>query len=180
MSEHTALLSAAAFAARAHAHQRRKGVAAAPYINHCLEVARLISVQARVTDTDILCAAILHDVVEDTPVTIAQLQQTFGGEIAGYVAEVTDDRSLPRAVRKQQQIEHAPHLTVGASLIKLSDKISNVRDLVTDPPPAWDAARLLGYVRWAGRVVSALRHRDERLEAEFLQVCAQARRSHQR
>lgn len=175
MPESTRLLIRAAdYAARAHVNQRRKGAAARPYINHCLEVSDAIAAvtPARV---EVLCAAILHDIVEDTPVTAEQVRADFGDDIADLVAEVTDDRSLPRPVRKQKQVEHAPHLSEEACWIKLADKTSNVRDLTRDPPADWSTQRVEEYVGWAERVVSALQYKHPELWDTFQKVCRTAR-----
>ena len=76
--------------------------------------------------------------------------------IASLVKEVTDDKSLPKAERKALQIEHAPHLSEGACLIKLGDKASNVKDIVNDPPPDWSEERKHDYVEWTKLVVNEL------------------------
>jgi len=170
------LLKATDFAARAHGSQRRKGARALPYVNHCIAVSHLLASVGGVTGAPILCAGLLHDTVEDTPTTAADVRRLFGAEIADLVAEVTDDRSRSRLDRKRLQIEHAPHLSVGASLIKMSDKICNVRDLIDDPPPSWGEARQLAYVDWAERVVAGFLHRNAALDALFAEVCAGARR----
>ena len=81
-----------------------------------------------------LCAALLHDTVEDTDTTQAELEAKFGTEIASIVAEVTDDKSLPKAERKRAQIEHAAHISKKAKLVKLADKICNLRDVAHSPP----------------------------------------------
>ena len=165
---------AADFAARAHRDHRRKGSRKAPYINHLIDVCRLLSEVGGVSDVSILCAGMLHDVVEDTAVTADDVREAFGDVIADLVAEVTDDKSLPKAERKQLQVEHAPELSPGACLIKICDKISNIRDFLIDPPP-WEPARTVGYIDWSIRVVSGLQHRNEALDALFSEVCEGAR-----
>ena len=165
---------AADFAARAHRDHRRKGSRKAPYVNHLIDVCRLLTEVAGVADADVLCAAMLHDVVEDTAVTAEEVRAVFGDTVAGLVAEVTDDKSLPKATRKQLQVEHAPHLSSGACLIKICDKISNVRDFLIDPPP-WGPERLLSYIDWSIRVVQGLSHRNEALDTLFDEVCTGAR-----
>src|SRR5262249_10544145 len=91
------VLAAALFAAEKHARQRRKGPADVPYINHLLEVAHMISEHSDPADTDLIVAALLHDAVEDTPTSLAEIQDRFGSDVAALVAEVTDDKSLPKA-----------------------------------------------------------------------------------
>lgn len=170
----TMLLHALEFAAHKHRDQRRKGEGSTPYINHPIQVARLLA-DCGETDAALLCAAVLHDTVEDTETTHEELVDTFGHEIADLVAEVTDDRSLPKDARKQAQIDHAPHLSARAALLKLSDKANNVHDLVRDPPVGWSRTRLERYVGWAESVASHLRGRNARLDATFDEAVRDAR-----
>jgi guanosine-3',5'-bis(diphosphate) 3'-pyrophosphohydrolase len=160
-------IDALAFAAHKHREQRRKNVAASPYINHPIALAHVLVSEGRVTDTKVLCAAILHDTVEDTETTFAELELRFGAKIAGIVREVTDDKTLPKARRKQMQVEHAPHLSRGARLVKLADKICNLRDVADDPPANWPHERRVEYFEWAQRVIDGLRGTHPELEAVF-------------
>jgi len=166
------LLRAASFAAEKHKSQKRKNTAETPYINHPLEAAHLLAAEAGVTDVVALASAILHDTIEDTQTTREELEQLFGAEVAGVVAEVTDDKSLLKAERKRRQIEHAPSLSVRAKLVKLADKICNVRDVADDPPPEWSLERRQEYFDWAKAVVDGLRGVSPVLEARFDQVYA--------
>lgn len=155
------VLEAATFAADKHRHQRRKDAAGTPYINHPLDVATLLATEVRNLDSrtlaKVLQAALLHDTVEDTDTTYAELVANFGPEVADIVMEVTDDKRLPKAQRKQLQIEHAAGLSFGAKLVKLADKICNVRSIRHSPPVGWTRARKLKYVRWAAAVVAQLK-----------------------
>jgi GTP diphosphokinase / guanosine-3',5'-bis(diphosphate) 3'-diphosphatase len=169
------LLAAASFAARKHRDQRRKGSNAEPYINHPLEVANLLANVGKIEDYDILIAAVLHDTVEDTETTPEELTALFGEKVCGYVLEVTDDKSLPKAERKRRQVEHAPHLSAGAKQIKLGDKISNITDVTNNPPHDWPQERRLAYVEWGEAVVAGLRGVNEKLEKHFDETAARAR-----
>ena len=170
-SDLTLLLKALAFAAHKHRDQKRKDAEASPYINHPIALADLLVNEAGITDIEVLCAALLHDTVEDTDTTHEELVNAFGSRIARIVAEVTDDTSLPSPERKRLQIEHAPKLSAEAKLVKLADKICNLRDIVERPPAKWDVQRRREYFDWASRVVGGLRGAgsDEmrRLEAAF-------------
>ncbi len=104
-----------------------------------------------------ICAALLHDTVEDTDTTFEEIDQVFGTKIAELVKEVTDDKSLPKAKRKQLQIDHAPHLSRGAKHIKLSDKTCNIKDIHHSAPPDWSPERCAEYLRWTEQVVSTIR-----------------------
>ena len=170
------LLEAASFAARKHRYQKRKGSDAEPYINHPIEVANLLANVGKITDCDILIAAILHDTIEDTETNKEELTTRFGETVCGYVLEVTDDKSLPKAERKQLQIEHAPHLSRGAKIIKLGDKISNITDVTNNPPHDWSQERRLEYVIWGENVVAGLRGSNAELEKYFDEITANARR----
>jgi len=161
------ILHAAQYAAEKHAQQRRKGATAEPYVNHLLEVARLVSEALQKPDANLVIAALLHDVVEDAGVTRDDLVAAFNEDVAGLVMEVTDDKSLPKHERKRLQVEHAPHKTVRAQMIKLADKISNLRAMLISPPAGWDQQRRREYVVWAGQVVSGLTSPSPRLLTEF-------------
>jgi guanosine-3',5'-bis(diphosphate) 3'-pyrophosphohydrolase len=164
MSQSTLLLlRAAAFAADKHRNQRRKDHARTPYINHPIAVARVLAEEGGVKDPEILAAAILHDTLEDTATTLKELQREFGARIADLVAEVSDDKSLPKSRRKQLQIDHAPKKSKGAALIKVADKICNLRDLKSSPPKHWTVERRQSYPQWAKEVVTALPLRGHRL-----------------
>ncbi len=174
MSQLPLILRAACFAAEKHRHQQRKGAESTPYINHPLEVARLLSDEGSVTDPEVIAAALLHDTIEDTETTAQELRDRFGARVADLVLEVTDDKSLSRDLRKQLQILHASRKTTGAALVKLADKIANVRDIVDRPPSNWTLERRLEYLDWAQRVVQGLPAVSSVLEALFEQECRRA------
>ena len=161
------LLKALAFAAHKHRDQRRKDPEASPYINHPIALAELLAGEGGVADAEVLVAALLHDTIEDTATTAAELDAQFGRRIAGMVLEVTDDKNLPKAERKRLQIEHAAGLSAGAKLVKLADKICNLRDVAERPPAAWDLARRQEYFDWAKQVIDRLRGAHAGLEAAF-------------
>jgi guanosine-3',5'-bis(diphosphate) 3'-pyrophosphohydrolase len=161
------LLKAFAFAAHKHRDQRRQDQAASPYINHPIALADVLVNEGGVADVEVLCAALLHDTVEDTATTPHELHSTFGARIAGIVAEVTDDTRLPKAERKRLQVERAGGISREAKLVKLADKICNLRDMAERPPASWDLARRREYFDWAKRVVDGLRGAHPQLEAAF-------------
>ena len=161
------VLKALAFAADKHRDQRRKDAAASPYINHPIALANVLVREGEVTDADVLAAALLHDTVEDTQTTPAELRAAFGPAIAAIVEEVTDDKSLPKAERKRLQVEHAATMSEAAKLVKLADKICNLRDMADQPPSKWDLARRREYFEWAKAVIDRLRGVHPKLEALF-------------
>jgi guanosine-3',5'-bis(diphosphate) 3'-pyrophosphohydrolase len=160
-------LRALAFAAHKHRNQRRKDADASPYINHPIALANALCGEARVTDVEVLCAAILHDTVEDTETTAAELEREFGEKIASIVLEVTDDTTLEKAERKRLQVEHAAQISHQAKLVKLADKICNLRDVVDSPPATWPLSRRQEYFEWAKQVVDRMRGAHPVLERIF-------------
>ena len=155
------------FAARKHADQRRKGKAAEPYVNHLAEVARLVAEATEGKDAVAVVAALLHDTIEDTKTDRAELEREFGPEVAALVAEVTDDKTLPKAERKRLQVENAPHKSSRAKMIKLADKTSNIRSIADSPPVDWDLQRKRDYFDWAGKVADGCRGVNPTLEKWF-------------
>ena len=161
------ILKALEFAALKHRDQRRKDALASPYINHPIALANVLTSEGGVSDPEVLAAALLHDTVEDTETTPAELRETFGDRIAGIVEEVTDDKNLPKAERKRLQVERAAHISREAKLVKLADKICNVRDVAYHPPAKWDLTRRREYFEWAKAVVDRMRGLNPGLERKF-------------
>lgn len=160
-------VKAVAFAAEKHRHQRRKDAQASPYINHPIALADVLSNEAGVNDITVLCAAVLHDTIEDTETTAEELETIFGAKIASVVLEVSDDKSLNKSERKQNQIDHAPHISDEAKLVKLADKICNLRDILSHPPAGWPSNRKQEYFDWANNVIDGVRGTNARLETIF-------------
>jgi (p)ppGpp synthase/HD superfamily hydrolase len=170
------LLKALHFAADKHRDQRRKDEEASPYINHPIEVAELLARVGGVTDLVTLQGAILHDTIEDTNTTPEELEREFGPEVRGVVEEVTDDKNLPKAERKRLQVEHAPHISERARLVKLADKISNVRSVTLTPPAKWPLQRRQEYLDWTEQVIAGLRGSNPALENLYAELLAEGRR----
>ena len=161
------LTRALPFAAHKHRDQRRKDAEASPYINHPIALAELLVHEGGIDDPVVLAAALLHDTLEDTETTRDELRAPFGEEIAAIVAEVSDDKTLEKAERKQLQIEHASALSPGARLVKLADKTCNLRDVADRPPAGWDLQRRQQYFDWARSVIDGIRGTHAALEAAF-------------
>jgi guanosine-3',5'-bis(diphosphate) 3'-pyrophosphohydrolase len=174
MDDTSLILNALEFAAVRHSKQFRKGRDKTPYINHPIQVARLLSNDAGENDPVLITAAILHDVIEDTvngkrekKKLIELIREKFGDEVLAITLEVTDDKSLGKKKRKRLQIEHAPSLSVRAKKLKLADKITNVRDITNNPPVKWTLGRKRKYLDWSEKVVSGLRGVNKKLEDIF-------------
>ena len=161
------ILTAISFAADRHSNQRRKDAESTPYINHPLQLACLLATDGGVDDLDTLIAAVLHDTVEDTETSHAELVERFGSRVADIVAEVTDDKSLLKVDRKRKQIEHAPRMSKEAALVKLADKTCNLRDVANRTPKGWSLERKQEYFDWGRAVVSGLPQVNARMLAAF-------------
>ncbi len=177
-----ALLAALTFACRRHSRQRRKDAAETPFINHPAEVAELLvrygggeGAQAGVS-TELLQAALLHDTVEDTETTPGELEEAFGPEVRRLVMEVSDDKSLSQAVRKRKQVETAAQKSAPARMLKLADKISNIRDIASNPPVGWDRERLEAYLDWSREVYEEIRGTAPRLDRLYEETLAASRK----
>jgi len=170
------ILRAVAFAADRHRFQRRKDEESSPYINHPIEVAEVLVIEAGVDDEATLIAALLHDTVEDTETTTEEILELFGPEVAGIVAEVTDDKTLPRNEQRRLQLERAGRASREAKLVKIADKICNIRDVATRPPTGWSLERRREYVLWASSVArecaGLVPHLDELAEKELARAIA--------
>ena len=171
------ILRAIRFAAEKHIDQRRKDSKSSPYINHPIQVAETLWTVGEIRDLNLLVASILHDTVEDTGTNPDEIRAEFGEDVLALVLEVTDDKSLPKQERKQLQVETAPHKTHSAKLLKLADKICNVRDILVTPPEDWSLERRQEYLLWTERVVAGLRGVNERLESHYDELLVSGKRS---
>ena len=175
--EWIAVLRAADAAARWHVHQRRKGAAEEPYVNHLLEVAMLVAEATEGKDPNLVIAALLHDAMEDQEVPRKVIAELFGDDVAKLVEEVTDDKGLQKQERKRLQIEHSHKKSHRAKILKLADKTSNLRAIAASPPPDWSVKRRLEYVEWASNVAKGLAGVSQWLEREFDLAAKEAERS---
>lgn len=161
------VLKAVQFAAWKHREQRRKDVKASPYINHPVALADLLWREGRVDDAVVIASALLHDTLEDTQTSIAELKGAFGAQIAAIVEEVTDVKWLANKSRKRLHVARAGRASKRAKLVKLADKICNLRDILASPPKGWSLERKRDYFDWANAVVDQLRGVSPRLEQSF-------------
>jgi len=170
------ILNVVALAAERHKNQTRKGISAVPYINHPVAVAKLLSDFGEI-DKDLLCAAILHDVIEDTTKNKQEVKELsdiileqFGEDVLLYVLEVSDNKSLPVDERKRLQVEHTPNISDCAKKLKIADKICNILDIKNDPPKDWSKERKLAYLDWAKQVVQGAKGLNKKLDNYFDQI----------
>ncbi len=170
------VIDAILFAATSHAGQFRKdGVT--PYINHPVEVMHLLAHTGNIADHEILMAAVLHDVLEDTDATTEELSERFGHRITDIVIELTDDMSLPKEERKRQQLITCTKLSSEAKVIRISDKICNVYDILYAPPGDWTVQRRKEYLQWASSVVAKIRGTNQALETHFDELIVESIRN---
>ncbi len=128
-------MSALKFGAHKHRWQRRKDADQTPYFNHPIDVAEILWRVGTVRDMAILTVALVHDIIEDTETKPEEIERDFGREILSLTIEVSEDKSLPKETRKELQVQHAPHLSAGAKLIKIADKTCKIKDVTYSPPP---------------------------------------------
>ena len=156
-------------ASEKHISQRRKGCDQVPYINHLIKVAEVLYKIGNETDFELLSAAVLHDVLEDTPTTETELREIFGERITNLVLEVTDDMSLTYEDRKRHQIKKALTISNDAKKIKIADKISNIQDVLS-LSLTWSNRRKRQYVEWSQKVIDNCRGVNENLEKAFDEI----------
>lgn len=158
---------AAEFAARRHNGMARKGRGQEPYVNHLAEVANLLATATDGADAELVAAGWLHDTIEDTDTTRAELAQRFSERVASLVAECTDDMSLPKPERRRLQVLEAPKKSAGAKLIKIADKISNTAGRIQTDLTAEERDDLADYTAWATQVVAGCRGGNAWLDEKF-------------
>jgi guanosine-3',5'-bis(diphosphate) 3'-pyrophosphohydrolase len=168
-------MSALKFGAYKHRWQKRKDAEQTPYFNHPIDVAEILWRVGTVRDIAVLTAALLHDVIEDTETKPEEVERDFRRAILSLILEVSDDKSLAKETRKELQVQHAPNLSTGAKLIKIADKICNIRGVTHSPPPDWSLQRRMEYLDWAERVVKAMNGCNEKLEKEFFRLLKEGR-----
>jgi myo-inositol-1(or 4)-monophosphatase len=140
--ETTLLDRAIVFAVRAHAGTERRGKGF-PYIVHPMEAVEIVATMT--PDQELLAAAVLHDTVEDTDVTIEQIRTEFGERVASFVAAESDEpHQRPDSVenwraRKQAAIDRLAHASLDAKMVALGDKLSNMRAIARDYAQQGDA-----------------------------------------
>ena len=168
---------AAEFAARRHTGMARKGRGNEPYVNHLAEVANLLATVTGGRDAELIAVGWLHDTIEDTATTQEELAQKFSERVANLVAEVTDDMRLPKSTRRRLQIVDSSGKSPSAKLIKIADKISNIRARIHSDPSAEERADLTDYVDWAEQVVAGCRGGNVALDGLFDDTVKLARSS---
>lgn len=160
----TAVFEALLFAGHVHNGQRRKDAPGSPHLKHLVQVAGLL-VRAGVRDPDVLRAAVLHDVLRDTDVEVAELQERFGERVSEIVLELSEDARLSRLDRREYMPRRVTEFGEPAKLIKLAEKISNLLDLAEHAPIGWSRQRRRNYFSWADGVTRPLRDINPELDA---------------
>lgn len=176
MDSQSNIISALAFAAERHKNQVRKGRLKIPYINHPIRVAKILSDFGE-TDPELIMAALLHDVIEDTTSNEQEIKELsevilneFGENVLLTVLEVSDNKNHPVEERKRLQVVHTPELSDRSKKLKIADKISNILDIKNDPPENWPLERKLAYLDWSKQVVNGARGLNKNLDQYFDKV----------
>ena len=125
--DYTLYAKAVVFAFEQHRGQKRSEAdGEIDYIVHPLRVAEHLRWLAGCEDVEILCAAVLHDTIEDSGTRYDELAKAFGDRVARIVAELTNDSRLPKADRHEDMIRRIAHASPDAKLIKLADRYDNL------------------------------------------------------
>lgn len=167
------IFDALEFAAQKHQGQKRKGTMGIPYINHPVEVTTMLTREMGDIDEKLIISSLLHDVLEDTDTSPEELSARFGNHVLEIVEEVSDDMSLPSAIRKEFQVENAGNLSYPARCIRIADKACNIRDILYTRIK-WSRRRKVDYIIWAMRVVDRVRGTHEQLEEAFDRIVDEA------
>ena len=168
------LIRALQYAAEHHRLQRRKGYRKLPYINHLIKVVYHLMAKGEEKDQDLLMAAALHDIVEDTEVNQHDLEKRFGKKVADIVMELSDNMGLPYLRRKNLQVKNAKSLSNEAKKIRIADKTCNIRDII-NYPLSWTPKRKLEYIHFAEKVVDEIRGVSPKLEIAFDSIVEEAK-----
>lgn len=169
------ILDALRLASEKHRTQRRKDPGDTPFINHAIEVAHVLADVGGVTDPEVLQAALLHDVVEDTDTPAEEVEQHFGSRVRRIVEEVTEDRTLRRAERKARLVEESANLSPEAKQLRIADMISNLRSCRLGSSPDWPLKTRREYVDLSEKIFAGCRGINPALDELFHQTLADAR-----
>jgi (p)ppGpp synthase/HD superfamily hydrolase len=158
-------MRAAQRASKWHAAEKHKG-GKEPFINHLIEVATLVTMATEGQDPVLTSAAFLHDAIEKVAIEPRQIRDEFGEDVCDLVLEVTDDRTLTKRERRRHQVETAAQKSRKAKMLKLADKISNLRALALHEDDGGEEDTR-DYANWAEAVAEGLRGTDPWLEKQF-------------
>jgi len=164
-------LRAAEQASLWHADKKHKD--GAPFVNHLIEVAALVTTATAGRDPVLTAAAFLHDAVEKANIEAGQIRDSFGEAACALVLEVTDERGMPKDEQRREQVQSAAQKSKRAKMLKLADKTSNLRALAREICDEDDARE---YAHWAEAVAKELGGTDPWLEEQFHQALSLLRR----
>ena len=168
------IFEALEFTAVKHQYLRRGGYDLLPYINHLIKVANLIQQVGLGENTNLMLVAVLHDVVEDTETTPEEIVEKFGPEVGTAVSELSDDMALSYDERKKRQVQNAKDLSDLARVIRIADKICNIRDIM-EYPLDWSLEKKLRYVKNSIEIVDQIKGTNSQLELILEREAAMAR-----
>lgn len=159
------------FSARAHEGQKVPG-SGYPYVVHSVKVTMEVlhaCAMDRGVDADLaLCAAMLHDTIEDTSVTFATIEQEFGLPVANGVMALTKNSALPKANRMADSLRRVREQPREIWMVKLADRITNLEP----PPPDWSREKCGQYLAEARLILTTLRGASYALEVRLTEKMA--------
>ena len=158
------LLDAISFAAEKHRFQTRKDANKTPYVIHPMGVALSLWKEGSIRNQDVILAALLHDTLEDTDATKEELASFFGPKVADIVEELSNPSEMTSEEAKAWQVEHAPSLSPEAKLVKLADRLYNVRDLKN---AVWSKEEIERYYGWGQKLLDVLKGTNLQLEEQL-------------
>jgi (p)ppGpp synthase/HD superfamily hydrolase len=153
------------FAAHAHGEQKSSGNNL-PYVVHLCKVAMEVQRAALRDGFDVelaVTAALLHDCVEDTAVTVDDVARRFGPEVAAAVGALTKNETLPKAAQMADSLARIRSRPTAVWAVKLADRVTNLEP----PPPHWSRERRQAYRDEAGVILTTLRGASPTLEARL-------------
>lgn len=162
------VVRAAYFAGEKHRLQRRSDIEQTPYINHPLELAHILTEEGDIYCMDTICASLLHDTLEDTETSPEELNKHFGEIITSIVIEVSNDMTLNSQQRREYELRKVASLSNKAKLVKIADKLANIRDVSTMPPAGWTREKKQNYFDFALEIVDQVKDASPRLHQIFL------------
>ena len=141
-----------------HGNQLRKD--GSKFTDHLFDVYNILK-ENNIYNEEILISALLHDIIEDTSYSKADLLNDFGQNVYDYVLECTDNKLIPKFERKLLQIAKVNFLKDESRLIKIADKMSNLKSILYTPPTNWNEFRLFGYISWTNEFINNIDIRNE-------------------
>ncbi len=154
-------------------HQNQVRVDGSPYIAHPLRVSEILRSIGGIRDMDVIIAALLHDLIEDTDCEWASLAYRYGSHVADLVAQLSGDMRLPKKERREEIIARISNASADAKAIRLADKLDNLRDM-----EGFSDSRKQDYIRESRKILAACKGANSALETALEQTINKLGRSY--